>query len=365
MNQTNLRSQVRVHPFTGLVVDVDTWATAHDYHRRHQELHLLTLHGSGIAYGLEVLPTDPPGDTVVIEPGVAVDTVGNLIVVPERQHVAISGKSGTAYIALDYVESIPPSSNGQKDTRARILEDFRLRSMTSEPETSALELARIQIEAKAGPIVAASNPWTPAAGEIDARFRPRLQTRAPRDLSIAWVTHEPEAMAPNHEAGLHFLLRELDLAGFRGRVTQTSDGSIPSGAQLLYVSGNSETAVAPALVDRLAEQHEAGSWLFVDACGRGSEMVQSILKKLPGKSADQTSEALVLGAHSVFGAAPEGAFATKEIIWGKNLLISPRDYGCAWSGRRGDQVFQREVVRSALEFGVNVALSALQAIDAR
>jgi hypothetical protein len=74
---------------------------------------------------------------------------------------------------------------------------------------------------------------------------------------------------------------------------------------------------------------------------------------------------LVLGAHSVFGAAPEGAYAANDVVWGKNLIISPRDYGCAWSGRRGDQVFQREVVRSALEFGVNVALSALQAIDAR
>ncbi|MGE0059817.1 MAG: hypothetical protein AB7P33_13180 [Dehalococcoidia bacterium] len=365
MNQTNLRSQVRVHPFTGLVVDVDTWATAHDYHRRHQELHLLTLHGSGIAYGLEVLPTDPPSDTVVIEPGVAVDTVGNLIVVPERQHVAISARSGTAYIAVDYVESIPPSSNGQKDTRARILEDFRLRSMNSEPEVSALELARIRLDGKTGPIIGAPNPWVPGAGEIDARFRPRLQTRAPRDLSVAWITHEPGGMAPSHELGLHFLLRELEQAGLRGRVTQTSDGSIPSGAQLLYVSGNSETAMPDALVDRLAEQHEAGAWLFVDACGRGSEMVQSVLKKLPGKGNAPTSEQFVLGAHSVFGAAPEGAFATKEIVWGKNLLISPRDYGCAWSGRRGDQVFQREVVRSALEFGVNVALSALQAIDAR
>jgi hypothetical protein len=201
--------------------------------------------------------------------------------------------------------------------------------------------------------------------EIDTRFRPRFQTHAPRNFSIAWIQHEAEALEPTHEAGLHFLLRELDLAGCRSKVTQTTDGSIPSDAQLLYVSGNSEVPLAPALVERLAELHEAGAWLFVDACGPGSEMVQSLLKKVPGKTKEETSERLVLGAHSVFGAAPEGAYAANDVVWGKNLIISPRDYGCAWSGRRGDQVFQREVVRSALEFGVNVALSALQAIDAR
>src|SRR3990170_3852397 len=107
MKDLPLSSPVRVQPFTGLVIDVDTWATAHDYHRRHHQLHLLTLHGSGIAHGLEVLPTVPSSDTVVVEPGIAIDRAGDVIIVPERQRVTVEEGEHTVYIVLDYVESLP------------------------------------------------------------------------------------------------------------------------------------------------------------------------------------------------------------------------------------------------------------------
>src|ERR1051326_4268039 len=114
MTHLPLHPAVRVHPFTGLVIDVDTWATAHDYHRHQQELHLLSLHGSGVAYGLEVLPTDPPSETVVVEAGVAIDPFGHVIVLPERQLLTLAERDGLSFIAVDYVESIPTASGDQK-----------------------------------------------------------------------------------------------------------------------------------------------------------------------------------------------------------------------------------------------------------
>ena len=40
-----------------------------------------------------------------------------------------------------------------------------------------------------------------------------------------------------------------------------------------------------------------------------------------------------------------------------------RDYGCAWSGACGKDTLPRETVRSALEWGVNVAIASVQVLD--
>ncbi len=66
----------------------------------------------------------------------------------------------------------------------------------------------------------------------------------------------------------------------------------------------------------------------------------------------------MLGSRYVFGSAPPGAFPTNQIVWGQRSVLSPRDYGCAWAGKRGEHAFQREVIRAALEFGVNAAYCA-------
>ena len=102
----------RIQPFTGLVIDPPTWGAIHDYHRLHQRLHLISLHGSGIAQGLAVLPTDPPGGAVVVEPGVAVDDAGEVIVVPERERVTIDARAGSAYLALAFHEATPARTDG-------------------------------------------------------------------------------------------------------------------------------------------------------------------------------------------------------------------------------------------------------------
>lgn len=360
-----LRAPVRVHPVAGLVIDVDTWATAHDYHRIHQQLHLLSLHGSGIANGLEVVPTDPPSDTVVVEPGIAIDANGNVIVVPERQHLTLGEGGGISHIVLDYVESIPPASADSRDTRSRVLEDYRLRVLQALPESSAIELARVQLSEAEALISCAPNPWAPAFNEIDPRYRPRLQSRAARDLAVCFLLHGAEEdISPEHRTGFQYLLRELEKSGLRASVVKAIDGSVPP-ADFLYVTASARSTLPAQLVRRLADRVSEGTWLFADPCGIGTEMVQSLKSIVKNKEAAGRTETLVLGSHHVFGTAPPGAFPTREILWGENTVISPRDYGCAWAGRCGDQVFQRDLIRSALEFGVNVGFSVLGDVAAR
>jgi hypothetical protein len=359
MNQLPLHSPIRVHPFSGLVIDVDTWATAHDYHRAHQRLHLLSLHGSGVAQGLEVLATDPPSDSVVVEAGVAIDALGNTIIVPERQFLTLGDTPGITYLALDYVESIPPSNADQRDTRARVKEDFRLRAMQTVPEANSLELARVEITKPASPIVGAMNPWLPKPNEIDLRYRPQIQIRAPQTITVGLVVHGDESsLSPSHLQGFQFFLRELDYSGFRPEVVKSTDSSVPA-AELLYVTADSGASIPSAVVKRLGERVAEGSWLFVDPCGSDTGMVESFRAMARGKSdAATATEELTLGSRFVFGTAPPGAFPTRQLLWGERVVLSPRDYGCAWAGKRGEHVFQRDLVRAALEFGVNVGCCA-------
>jgi len=354
MNQLPLHSPIRVHPFSGLVIDVDTWATAHDYHRNHQQLHLLSLHGTGVAQGLEVVSTDPPSESVVVEAGLAIDTLGNTIIVPERQYVTLGDSAGLTYLVLDYVESIPPSDANQRDTRARVKEDFRLRAVQTTPEPHSIELARVELKKGATAIVGAANPWLPQANELDLRQRRHLHLTAPRAISVGLVIHGGEAsISPSHLSGFQFLLRELEYCGLRAEVTKSTDASVPD-AELLYVTADSGAAVPSAMVKRLGERVAEGAWLFVDPCGSDTGMVESFRSLIKAKGGGATED-LLLGSRFVFGTPPPGAFPTRQMIWGDRIILSPRDYGCAWAGRRGEHVFQRDLVRAALEFGVNAA----------
>ncbi len=218
MDQLPLNPIIRVHPFSGLVIDVDTWAAAHDYHRKHHQLHLLSLHGSGVMQGLGVVSTDPPSDSIIIDAGLAIDPHGNTIVVPERQYVSLGKAVGLAYLTLDYVESIPPAEGDDQDTRARVKEDFRIRVTQTLPEAGSIELARIELTGAGAGIVVAPNPWLPKPNEIDLRNRPQLHLTAPRTLTVGLVVlDDAQKLSPSHFTGVQYLLREIELSGLRPR----------------------------------------------------------------------------------------------------------------------------------------------------
>jgi hypothetical protein len=362
MKRLPLSSPVRVQPFTGLVIDVDTWTTAHDYHRRHHQLHLLSLHGSGIASGLDVYPTDPPSEVVVIEPGVAVDDAGNVIIVPEQQRVSIEAQARTNYIVLDYIESLPATANANgQETRGRMLEDFRVRVLPSLPEGNALELARVAVspQTKSVAVGSAKLPAIPADNELDLRFRLVVGARPAEYVRIGLVViGAPGKLPEAHMRGVHNWIRELRAFGLRVSLLQSEAPEVPA-ADLIFVTGAASEAPSAKLITALSEQMKRGAWLFGDACGPGVELIEGIVRAVKTDAdSESITESRVLNAWHVFGQAPKGASTTQEIVWRRNALISPRDFGCAWSGRHGDQPLAREQIRNALEFGVNIAICA-------
>jgi hypothetical protein len=167
-----------------------------------------------------------------------------------------------------------------------------------------------------------------------------------------------ENLDPHHMLGFQYFLRELDTNGLRSQLITVDESKVPA-TDVLYITGQGEKAVPAASVKLIGERLSQGGWLFADACGQGVDLVQSLVPAVKGeKDAAAKTESAVLGAHFVFGTPPPGALPTREIIWGRNAILSPRDYGCAWAGQHADQALQREQIRSALEFAVNVAFCA-------
>ena len=352
---------VRVQPFAGLIIDAATWGEAHDYHRLHSRLHLLTMHGSGIVSGLNVLPSDPPDAAILVEPGVAVDAGGEVLVVPERQRIGVDVRGGTAYVALERVDATPQRADGQpqedpQEARGRVVESYRVTVTEELPETPALELGRVAISSGAGlAITAARNPWAPSADEIDLRHRLSNAGQRPLELRVGFVApEEPDAHA-DHFQGFSNLIRAATFAGIRAQPIFASNGEIPE-AELLYVTGRADAEPGDSLVEGLRERVVGGSWVFADGCGTGDAFAQA-LQPLTGGDGAGMSEALVSCSRYVFGAPPPGA-CEGDVEWGTRAIISARDYGCAWRGSHSGSALPRAQIRDALEYGVNIAACA-------
>ena len=168
-----LKPLQRVHPFPGMRIDVDTWRDAHDYHRAQARLHQRALHGTGIVFGLEVIP-GASINALLVQPGVAVDGAGNLIVVDREQvHRIAAATPGTIYLALRFHDQPIAPADNPAGPPARVLESFVIEERTLPPADAELELVRIDFDPRAA-VRAPRNAAAPERGELDYRGRVRL-----------------------------------------------------------------------------------------------------------------------------------------------------------------------------------------------
>ena len=339
-----------MQPFADLVIDPSTWGAAHDYHRTHNRLHLLSMHGSGIASGLTVVPTHPPSDAVLVEPGVAIAAAGEVILVAERERIAIDARGGAVYLAIQHIEAAPVREDGSPRRRPAGGPWPRRRGV---PRRGA-DRAPADAGDRARP--------RRHRGQRRARRHRRAQPvgggQVPLEVRVALVAGPGAEPGADHVRGFSHLLRACAFAGVRATPVFAANGEVPE-ADLLYVTGHADAKPSSGLVDGLRERLVGGSWLFADGCGAGETFVdglQPLLDAAPGSPSDQI-EALVARARYVFGAPPPGA-CEGELRWGSRAVLSSRDYGCAWQGRSSGDPLPRGQIRDALEFGVNVAVCA-------
>ena len=362
----------RVNPLDGLMIDAATWRDAHDYHRNHQRLHNLAAHGSGIVLGLDVVANSPPDGSVVINPGLAIDPEGNALIVAQSQRYFLKASgAGTTYLVIQFREiPMAADSGGADGQESRILEAYRIQERDRLPDEPYIELARIATAGRVDAIADAVDRLNPGLNEIDLRFRPMAGVRPQMPLPIAQALVRAPQPGTGHRLGVNNLANELNHLGMcQARlIGALALEAGPPDCSLLYL------LFPPSWTPNKQEMASLGYFLsrggvaLLEPClaagesgaGKQTEVAFAAIAQQLG-----LSPAPVKGGHPllstrfIFGQCPPGLADDGAVLEAQGLIYSGRDYGCAWQGGGPERPLAREVIRGALEFGVNVALYAL------
>jgi len=68
----------------------------------------------------------------------------------------------------------------------------------------------------------------------------------------------------------------------------------------------------------------------------------------------------ILCIDNIFAECPQGS-EPGMLLEGGNMVCSNSDYGCAWEGGHHDQPLTRDIIRNALEIGINILAYAQKA----
>jgi hypothetical protein len=381
----------RVNPFEGLIIDADTWRDAHDYHRNHLRLHMLAFHVNGIVQGLEVIASDPPDQSVIVQPGIGVDPEGNIIVVPQQQKYKLqTQRAGPVYIVIQFRE-VPgepyqPPNGGQP---TRMLDAYRIQERDKLPSEPYLELARIDYEPKIGGIQDTKAGLSPAKNTIDLRNR-KTPAPAPVEKIVPppkkkdTVSTQVEVSPRIEEMVVGYVVlsgadKTLHLTGIKNLINMSSKPgnlivrlkeitSLAQGIEdcsFLYLTGTGRFDVDTTQQESLAKFLQTGGVILGDACSEGLEGGLTRGAKDFGLAFNQLAGLLkhklesvkrghpLLSALNVFSDVPQGA-QNGLLMAGGNMIYSGSDYGCAWQGGYQSGPLSREVIRASFEIGENI-----------
>lgn len=381
----------RIKPVDGLAVTADVWREAHDYHRQRQRYHNMLSHGPGIVSGLDVIASDPPDTAVYIQPGVAIDPQGRLIVLKEPITYDVGQTAeGRLYLLLSYgeSESAPTSEEDAGPESARYVQaEFGIETQTQRSASKGVELARIRRQERDSLIFNAQDAAHPGANEIDLRFRREIGAARREALAMAVCYVGGGMKSARHSEGANYMARAfgrrpgLD-AGHQLHVDH--DIPIAPGLEvytLVYLVGQGSFQMGKEEMEALYAYMERGGTLFIESCrhetdgsaqsgaqsGAQSSEPQSdtafynLLSDLGVELSELRSDHRLLREPFLFAAPPPG-FETQgspRVVVSDAVIFSTHDYGCLWQGERRGGSASREEIRSAMEWGGNVVAYAL------
>jgi hypothetical protein len=355
----------RIKPVDGMAVTAEVWEEAHDYHRRSQGFHSLFSHGPGILTGLDVIASDPPDTSLYILPGIAIDSAGQTIVLPQPVAYDIGHElEGLLYLVLSYGESRPRSDGGSQQEGAPLYVqgEFSIAARTVLPDTPGIELARVRRSGRNSVLLNAENPARPGADEID--LRSRREVGAPREISIA-VNYLGDVAEKKHGLGATYLAQTLN---YLGRYRVAIEDDVPIGPSIVtntivYLVGQGSFELSAGAMNGLRNYvHRGKGTLFIESMGPEAET--SFMNFLRAK--DMQPEPLPAGhrllTQPYLFAAPPAGFETQgnpQILFSEGVIFSNYNYGLIWQGERRGRLASREEIRTATEWGTNIIAYAL------
>ena len=358
----------RIKPMDGMAVTADVWEESHAYHRQYQRFHTLLYQGWGIAAGLEVIASDPPDTSVYILPGIAVDSTGQVIVLPQPVSYDIGNEmEGMLYLLLSYGESPPKAvdDGGKEDSPTYVHAEFSIAARATLPNTPYVELARVKRRSRKDPFVDAQNPAQPEPNEIDLRFRREIG--APREVSMA-VTYLGETEdndSRKHGRGASYLARALNrLSDYR--VVVNDDVPLAPGVEsnmLIYLVGKGNIELSSGQMNGLSNYLKRGKGtLFIESYDPTAEAAfLNLLADMGMEPEAMPTGHRLLTDPFVFAVPPPGfeTRETSEVLVSDGVIFSNNNYGLLWQGEARDGVPSREQIRAAMEWGGNIIAYAL------
>jgi hypothetical protein len=136
--------------FNGQLLTAQDFQAEQDYHIEKRRLHNRLLHGFGVVDGLAVSVDDPSGASLVVSPGLGLDSHGNEILVESPTRVDLSTcVSDRCFVTIEYTETgTDPVSSGNGGVEfSRVTEGYAVRIASEDPSASSvraeLGLARL------------------------------------------------------------------------------------------------------------------------------------------------------------------------------------------------------------------------------
>jgi hypothetical protein len=126
----------RLRFFSGRLLSADDLQQEQEYFLARLRRHNRFLHGWGVVSGLGVSLSGK--DTLVVQPGLAIDCAGNEIVLSEKSELCVKGMAGKLYLVLKYAEiHIAPTPSFSDPNDSDATEFSRVR------ESAQVELAAV------------------------------------------------------------------------------------------------------------------------------------------------------------------------------------------------------------------------------
>jgi|GEM_PF-5374941 len=402
--------------YDGLAINAERWAIDHDYHKRRQNLYFEALFEPGIVCGLGVNLIDQPSNTVTenkvfvcqiqIQPGIAMDHQGNVIVLPEeikdnRRDFPIiidppEQDLVTAYIVVNFVER-EDINESKKET---IQESYRIDHKSEPPGPEEIEICRIELDYsclisqdeeqgtnKKSKISLPKNSLSPKVGELNlchrkfARLLPKkkvrvgvLVTQHQMDESDDLVLYQRlEALCSSLPSLYPEMQGSVELVSedsLSGSTVQACDVLCLNGDYFLGAEDSNLLPVIKAEADSkvdfklLRDYVNAGGRVLLDTPNyesSGAEehnLISTIFhglelmewSKLWEKNHPILRKPFTFGASSLFANLDSG----KEILRvsaGEQLICTGGSLSALW---RGEGQVQRADIRTAQELGANL-----------
>lgn len=363
----------RLQAADGLLINAERWRTAHNYHRQRQNTHYQCLNQPGIVCGLGVRDIPAPskvqakyrdGRWVQIQPGIAIDLAGNLIVVPEPFDFPIDLEVARTepilvYLTVSYVD---PEDLRSRNSREVVREAYRFDQRNSTLDISEIEICRILLQPGQKNITQPGDIFFPGYNDIDLRYRRQAQARPQAIVRVAQVNHADSECARNFFNLSYFLqsieplypyLRGLDEPG------QTTLSKNIQEYDLLYLTGQQELSISNVEFEALKKYIDMGGILLIDAPADAKALINStyaLAEKLEiplKKSAELRRDHPLRTRPFLFAGLPIVKQKTIEIVAGGGIILIIGDLASAW-GLDKELKMPRLAIRTAQEFGINI-----------